>query len=326
MGLILLIIGAAATLLVGNYFIDYALVPYSGGQDREVIVDEMPVGVDLETQEVAQIIQDTRKVEEALGDEWFAEVASFTEEVEIINDELTLKGHAFYQEVPTENWVVLVHGYQGSEDGMYPVAYRYYDQGFNVLTFNHRGMGNSEGDYITMGIEEQKDLILWIEAIIEKHPQANIVTHGDSMGSATVLMASGLESHPDEVVAVVSDSGYTSVWEVFESELYQRFEMPAFPALYMAGVVGVPRVGVNIRTDGKTIEQIAESKTPTLFIHGTADDFVPYPMVHALYEAHPLDEKSLYIVEGAGHTESKYLEPDTYYETVFSFIGEYINE
>lgn len=45
----LLVIGGS-TFLVGNYFIDYALVPYSGGQDREPVVDELPDGVQVEDQ------------------------------------------------------------------------------------------------------------------------------------------------------------------------------------------------------------------------------------------------------------------------------------
>ena len=259
-------------------------------------------------------------------DEWLKDTAELTEEVEITShDDLTLRGHAFYQEEPSDDWVVMVHGYQVNEEYMFPVAHYYYNAGYNVLTYDQRSLGDSDGDYLTMGIKEKHDLVSWLDALLEQHSEANIVTHGQSMGSGTVLMASGLDDFPKEVVAVISDSGYSSVWNVFESELYQRFELPAFPALHMAGVVAIPKVDINIFDEGITTDWVAQSNTPTLFIHGTADDFVPAPMVHELYEAHPTEEKELLIIEGAGHSDSKYLEPELYYDTVFSFINQYKN-
>jgi len=312
------------TILVGNYFVSYALVPNSGGQDREPVTDVLPSGVETKGESAEQIIVETKKSEDQLVDEWLVDTEDLKEEIEITSyDDLTLRGHIFYQEEPSDDWVVVVHGYQVSEENMYPVAHHYYEQGYNVLSYDQRSMGQSEGEYLTMGIKEKYDLVSWLGELIKRHPKAKIVTHGQSMGSGTVLMASGLENFPEEVVAVISDSGYTSVWDVFESELYQRFELPAFPALYMAGAVAVPRADINLFNDGITTDWVAKSKTPTLFIHGTADDFVPSPMVYELYDAHPTSEKETFIVEGAGHTESKFLEPELYYQTVFSFIDYY---
>ncbi len=56
-----------------------------------------------------------------------------------------------------------------------------------------------------------------------------------------------------------------------------------------------------------------------LFIHGDADTFVPCSMVHELYNACH-SEKKLVIVEGAGHVESCYKDPEEYEEAVRSFI------
>ena len=134
-------------------------------------------------------------------------------------------------------------------------------------------------------------------------------------------MASGQADFPDAVKAVIADCSYSSVWGVFESELYQRFQLPDFPFLHMAGIVGIPRVGINLfGTEGDVVYYTSQSTTPTLFIHGTADDFVPYPMVHELYDAYSGEMQELYTVEGAGHAEAEYMEPDAYYQTVFDFV------
>ena len=312
----------AITAFVGNYFINYALLPKKDAlEERKVEADSLPDGVEEMDLEAAQIIQMNQEKAKDSADAWLEKVSPLTEDISVqTTDRLTLKGHAYYQETPTDKWVVLVHGYQMTEAEMFSTGEEYYKRGFNVLTYNHRGIKPSEGKYITMGIKEQHDLILWLEYLIEKHPEAKIITHGHSMGAATVLMASGLENYPEEVVAVVADSAYTSVWNIFTSELDQRFKLPAFPILHMTGVVASPRTAINIFKDGNTVKQVKQSKTPTLFIHGTADGFVPYPMVYELYEAHPLKEKDLFIVEGAGHVESKYLEPEKYNDAVFEFL------
>lgn len=320
----LLIIIILATIFIGNYFIDYALVPNNGGENRETIAALPPAGVESEAERVEEIVSENQAFEDQLVEEWLAETTGLMEAVEITSyDGLTLHGHTFYQEEPTDDWVVIAHGYQVNEEYMFPVAQRYYAEGYNVLTYDQRSLGDSDGDYLTMGIKEKYDLVDWLEALLNQHPEASIVTHGQSMGSGTVLMASGLDNFPEEVDAVISDSGYSSVWEVFESELYQRFELPAFPVLHMSAFMAIPRADINLFTEGITTEWVSQSDTPTLFIHGTADDFVPFPMVHDLFHAHPTDEKEQLIVEGAGHSDSKFLEPELYYETVFSFIEEY---
>lgn len=43
-----------------------------------------------------------------------------------------------------------------------------------------------------------------------------------------------------------------------------------------------------------------------LFIHGTADDFIPYEMMDTLYNAKPGDNKAELTAEGAGHGEAMY--------------------
>ena len=114
--IVLLTIVVLTTLLVGNYFIDYALKPYSGGEEREPVADVLPSGVEAETQTVQQIVEKNRALEDQLVDEWLNETKDLMEEVEITShDDLTLRGHAFYQEEPSDDWAVdgFRHGING---------------------------------------------------------------------------------------------------------------------------------------------------------------------------------------------------------------------
>ena len=184
-----------------------------------------------------------------------------------------------------------------------------------------RAGAESDGDFVGMGWLDKDDLKCWVNLILEQNSNANIILHGSSMGAATVLMASGDEL-PQNVKAIIADSGYTSVWDIFASEAKARFNLPAFPILNMFEIVANFRAGYDIK-QASALEQVKKSKTPILFIHGTEDDFVPEYMCEKLYDAATCEKDKL-IIEGAGHCESKYKESENYYNKVFEFANKYI--
>ena len=198
----------------------------------------------------------------------------------------------------------------------------YYEAGYQVIAPDLRACGESEGDYVGMGWLDRKDVLQWIDYIIEQDPEAKIVVHGISMGAATTMMTAG-ESTPDNVKAFVEDCGYTSVWDIFSSELQLRFGLPEFPILYTASGVARLRAGYSF-TEASALAQVARCEKPMLFIHGTADDFIPYEMMDTLYNAKPGDNKAELTAEGAGHGEAMYALGDSYWDTVFDFIAPYM--
>lgn len=142
------------------------------------------------------------------------------------------------------------------------------------------------------------------------------------MGGATVLMTSG-EDLPDNVKAIVDDCGYTSVWDIFADEVAYLFHIPTFPILNTASIISSIRAGYNF-TDASAIEQVKNTNVPIFFSHGSLDNFVHTDMVYELYNACPTD-KEIYVVEGAGHGQAMYLDPETYFGKVFAFIGNYVD-
>ena len=199
------------------------------------------------------------------------------------------------------------------------IAHEYAKRGYEILLPDLRACGRSDGKYLGMGWLDRKDLILWIDKILEKDTEAQVVLHGISMGGAAVMMTSG-EVLPKNVAAVIEDCGYTSVWDIFADELSFLFHLPRFPLMHMADFFSRLRAGYSFY-EASSLKQIQKSKTPTLFIHGSKDCFVHTEMVYPLYEACPA-KKELLLVEGAGHGNSYLLDSELYFQTVFSFLGE----
>ena len=172
-----------------------------------------------------------------------------------------------------------------------------------------------------MGWLDRKDMVKWINLIVEKDPSSQIVLYGESMGGATVMMTAG-EDLPSNVKAIVEDCGYTSVYEMFTAELNNRFGLPPFPIMDAARVVTNIRAKYDIK-GASALEQVKKSKTPMLFTHGSNDTYVPTEMVYRLYEAAPV-EKDILVIDGAAHGAAPDVDPETYYNKVFEFVNKYV--
>ena len=215
-----------------------------------------------------------------------------------------------------DKWVILLHGYKGCrEDVEEKYAAPYVQQAYSLLIPDLRAHGHSEGKYTGMGWLDRLDLQSWIQFLVVTYPAAQIVLHGHSMGAATVLMASG-EQLPQNIYAIVADCAYTSVADIFTRVLKTWFKLPPFPIRYISSLFCRIFCGFFYEA-ASAVEQVKKSKTPTLFFHGKADDFVPYVMGQALYAAAGC-EKKMVSYEDAGHCESAL--QDTYAREVFTFL------
>ena len=192
-----------------------------------------------------------------------------------------------------------------------------YNRGYNVLMVDLRGHGESEGDYIGMGWHDRLDVIDWANYLIEKNPNCKIILHGVSMGGATVMMTTG-EDLPGNIKVAIEDCGYTSIWDEFKMQLKELYNLPTFPVLNAASTVCKIKAEY-ILEEGSAVEQVRKSKTPTLFIHGELDSFVPFEMLDKVYEAANCKKEKL-VIKGAAHAESASVNPELYWKTVDRFI------
>ena len=218
-------------------------------------------------------------------------------------------------------WVILLHGYTGWKEEMYHYAAKYYEKGFNILCPDLRCQGESDGDFIGMGWTDRYDVLDWIGKITDSYPDAEIVLHGESMGASCAVMMSGMDL-PDNIKCVISDCAFTDSVSMFRKQLRDWFSIPDI------GFIGSARLWLRIRggydlKDASAINEIKKSDIPTLFIQGDQDRIVPVSSAEELYDSLNA-EKDIMIVEGAGHAQSCYKDPDAYYDRVFGFIDRFL--
>lgn len=279
---------------IGNYLYDYTLNPYSTHYITEKL--DMEENISLKSRQ------------------WLQQES---EDAYIISqDHLRLHGYLIEQESTT--YIIMVHGYRSEGAGIIGPIQKFKEKGYNLLIPDLRGHGQSEGDYIGMGWDERLDLLEWINYLIQKDSHISIILYGISMGGATVMNTAG-ENLPQQVKAVIEDCGYTSVWDVFKAHIDMN-DIESEIALHMASLVTFIRAGYRLE-DASPLSQVRKCHIPILFIHGSADDFVPCKMVNQLYDA-ANEPKEKLIIEGAGHADCS-SNKTIYYQEIFAFIKKY---
>ncbi len=239
---------------------------------------------------------------------------------------ITLRGYAFIQpaERATGDWAVVIHGYHGKAQSFWQFAQYYYEKGFNVFTPDLRAAGISEGKYIGMGWLDRRDLILWLDELVNAKGAQRILLHGFSMGAATIMMASGESDFPAEVKVCIEDSGYSSDWDEMADKLRQIYRLPKFPVLHAASIMTKIKAGYSMK-EADCVKSLKRNKTPMFFVHGDADDYNPFWMLDVVYEADACPEKYKLVIPGARHVMSAYVQSDVYWNTIWDFVEKYWN-
>ena len=259
-------------------------------------------------------------------------------------DGTQLHGYYLPAAKPTQRVALLVHGYQDAALRMLHIAYLYHhDLGANVVMPDLRYHGKTAGKSIGMGWNDRLDVRQWawkvseifgnslksdssasLSALTSSKPSQSasphLVVHGISMGAATTMMLSGTDSLPP-MCAYVEDCGYTSAWDIFQSELAHRYHLPAFPLMHITSVLSKWHYGWSFR-EADAQKSVSRCRQPMLFIHGGVDTFVPTAMVYKLYAAKP-QPKSLWVAPNSGHADSYHDHRVEYTQRVASFLAPY---
>ncbi len=292
--------------LAGKYMCNYALLPNPHGVDD---------------------IERTRHKADSLlpgSTKWYDDLkAAGVLKDTTITGYRGFKVHACY--VPAANpakaqgTAIVVHGYTDNHFVFLYLVRMYRDQfNYNVLFPDLQYHGLSEGDHAQMGWYDRLDVEKWAEVAHNIFKDDFMVIHGVSMGAATTMMMSG-DQLPAYIRAFVEDCGYASVWDQFKANLKQTFHLPPFPILTSANIVCKNRYGWSFK-EASSMAQLAKCERPMLFIHGDADDFVPFSHLQMNYDAKVKGYKEMWVAPGAVHANSYVKHPEEYTRRVKNFL------
>jgi hypothetical protein len=205
--------------------------------------------------------------------------------------------------------VVMCHGFTGQRMEAHllfvKAARSFCSNGLNVLRFDFRGSGESDGRFRDMTVSREIEDALEALRFIRAEPTVDESRTGLVGLSLGGLVAACAAARDGDVDALALWSAVADLRELIE----ERWQMPSEPGTdgrdyYEHGSV---EIGAEFLRDAVTIDPLGEIgsfSAPVLVVHGDGDEAVPLEHAHRYMKAVPDEGAELRIVRGADHTFS----------------------
>jgi hypothetical protein len=194
--------------------------------------------------------------------------------------------------------LVLSHGNGGNISHRYLLMRSLLRHKFNVLMYDYRGYGRSDGTPSEEGIyKDGRAFFDYVLTLPEVNPQ-KIILWGTSLGG--VVATEVATQRP--AAGLVLESTFTSGKDVAQL-LY-----PFLP------------VGPFMHSKFNTIDKIRTLHLPVLVMHGSHDEILPISLGRRLFSA-ANDPKEFYEIPGAGHNDTFFVGGEEYFDRIERFAS-----
>jgi fermentation-respiration switch protein FrsA (DUF1100 family) len=192
--------------------------------------------------------------------------------------------------------IVYFHGNAGNLAGRAQRFNRLLDRGYGVVAMAYRGSGGSTGRPSEDAISRDALLVRdSLAQILGQPPMGKIIYYGESLGTG-VAVKLATTNPPD---ALILEAPYTSILNIAASQ------MPFFP------------IRTLLDQRWETDRYIKTVNSPTLVLHGTNDQVIPYAMGKTIFALSPAKHKVMKTLQGGGHAAAFSVEGQT---AIYQFI------
>lgn len=240
-----------------------------------------------------------------------------------INDEVTLKGW-FFSTPNSNKTIILAHGYGSNRlpfrEDTIELIKSFLNEGYNLLTFDFRNSGESEGDVTSVGYFEKYDLLGAIE-YAKKRGSDKIILLGFSMGASTSILAA---AESKDVDVVIADSPFSDLTMYLNENLSVWSNLP--PVFNKTTLLAMKILtGVDTKDVSPINDIVKIYPRPVLLIHSKDDEKIPVEHSHILKEASGSNVE-FWETSGASHIRTYTEFPDEFMKKVLDFIKKNLAE
>lgn len=209
----------------------------------------------------------------------------------------SIKIHSLF--VPHKNsnkLLIYFHGNAGNIFHRFDSIHMLHKLNINVLVISYRGYGKSEGKASEKGVYIDAESALKYAIDTLGFNNKNIYLYGRSIGSAPACNTA--LNH--EIAGLILIT-------------------PIYSAKEMAKVAGLRLIAPLAGNAFNNSKKLKKLNTPTLIIHGTSDETVPFWMGKKLYEENK-DKTKFIEIEKGNHNELEYISPNLFWDSIKDFI------
>lgn len=258
--------------------------------------------------------------------DWHVENISFTtfdNSIQQTGKQLKLDGLLIRAENPDAPTVIALHGKGSNRIGVLRFGNLFRKLGFNVLIYDQRHHGRSEGDFTTYGYYESHDVkaaIDFLEAKGLNTEQLGII--GESFGAATSLMAGAID---DRIKFVIADSSYIDMPTAVRDNAWRMNYVPHHP---------IPDLGFLVAGwladfdpyEVSPIKSLSNINKPVLIAHCDMDVWAYPQYAYQLYEASDKNFTELKMFPDCEHVAAYDDYTEDYETMVAGFLERHVPE
>ena len=225
---------------------------------------------------------------------------------------------------PDAPTIILAHGFKGTRASTLPWARFLYTAGYNVLLFDDRGCGQSDGWGIGLGATEPNDVVGAVRYLESRSDLTNkrYGALGVSLGAGVVLLAAAREP---ALVAVVADSAWADErpqLDRMSSVPIGRLSLPVLP--YEPALVDA-LVGARLEATSPNVAIGKIAPRAVFLIHSADDRNTTTPLTgEAQLYAAAGQPKQQWIAPSGGHAGALAAHPAEYQQRVLAFFAQYL--
>jgi len=232
-------------------------------------------------------------------------------------DGLTLKGWVIPAAEETDRTLLVCHGW-GDNKGDALRRFYFLARRYNLLMFDSRAHGESEGRTSTIGCLEALDFDAALGFFREAYPRwtSRLGVVGLSMGAAMAIR--GMAAH-DAFRCAVLESPFESFNDVVRQFTRSSYRLPAFPFAWLVLLFVRLRLGRDPEPSSPAHHIGRMPAKPLFFIAGGRDSWMPLPVTRRLFAA-AREPKELWVIPEATHGHCRETAGPEYERRIVDFL------
>ncbi|AUM62841.1 alpha/beta hydrolase [Spiroplasma monobiae] len=244
-------------------------------------------------------------------------------------DSKNLVGIYHLNSIKTNKWIIACHGFSSSKESSMVASYYFDKMGYNIFSFDFRNHGESDNALITMGINEQKDLLCAIDFIKKEFGAKEFGLIGFSMGAHTVnrfALSNNFQKY--NIKFGVSDSTYFDT-KVVLKKIVSSIAGPIVGNILDKVLEEVYKVynnkyKINLDQDNITLKiPLCDETFPMLYIHSKKDVVTSFQDSEKFFNLRKIlgVKDTLHIFETGEHIRTQVAHTQMYWKLVKDFIN-----
>jgi uncharacterized protein len=212
--------------------------------------------------------------------------------------------------------VIQLHGIGGCKESYIPFAGFLAQHGYNVLIYDQRAHGDSDGQYCTFGQYEKLDVSKFVDTLKKRFPKLPVGVYGASLGGAVALQALAYDKR---IVFGIVESTFNTLENVVVEygRDYFKFRSTWLARRVLSKAAAIARFNP---FDIKPVESCKDIDQPILLAHGDMDNKIPMAFNQDNFSALKSKDKEFYIVKGANHDNVGEIGGEVYRNKILDFL------